>query len=167
MESSLINLYIYITTQPAWDVFEMSQTDLHWERHLKDLSETSQKRCLFCDAFITPQIHLKKDVFFVTSLRRFKYISKKMSFLWRLYHASNTSHKRCFSGDVIRTSQTCLKKDVYSLTSLICLKNISWKYLWLFKNITQKWFRADKVGVWALKTLKKMKHCFLRAMHSH
>ena len=71
-------------SQPAWDVFEMSQTDLHWERHLKDLSETSQKRCLFCDVFKMSQIHLKKDVFFETSLRRLKYISKKMSFLWRL-----------------------------------------------------------------------------------
>ena len=128
----------------------MSQTDLHWERHLKDLSETSQIRC-----------------FFETSLRRLKYISKKMYFLWRLYHVSNTSHKRCFSGDVFRASQTYLKKDVYSLTSLICPKNISWKYLWLFKNITQKWFPADKVDVWALKTLKKMKRRFLRAMHSH
>ena len=48
-------------------IFEMSQTDLHWERNLKDLSKTSQK-----------------DVVFVTSLRHLKYISKKMSFLWRL-----------------------------------------------------------------------------------
>ena len=133
----------------------MPQTDLHWERHLKDLSETSQKRRLFWDVFKTSQIRLKKDVFFATSLRRLKYISKKMYFLWRLYHVSNTSHKRCFSGDVFRASQTYLKKDVYSLTSLICPKNISWKYLWLFKNITQKWFRADKIDVWALKTLKK------------
>ena len=92
----------------------MSQTDLHWERHLKT------------------------DVFFETSLRHLKYISK-----------------RCFSGDVFKASQTYLKKDVYSVASLICLKNICWKYLWLFKNITQKWFRADKIDVWALKTLKK------------
>ena len=48
-------------------IFEMSQRDLHWERNLKDLSKTSQK-----------------DVVFVTSLRHLKYISKKMSFLWRL-----------------------------------------------------------------------------------
>ena len=98
---------------------------------------------------------LREDVFFVMSLWRLKYISKKMSFLWPLYHVSNTSHKRCFSGDVFKASQTYLKNDVYSLTSLICPKNKSWKYLWLFKNITQKWFRADKIDVWALKTLKK------------
>ena len=57
----------YQSTQPAWDVSERFQSDLHWEKCLR----TSQK-------------HLKRDVFFVTSLRRLKYISKKMSFLWRL-----------------------------------------------------------------------------------
>ena len=108
----------------------------------RDISKISQK-------------HLKEDVFFETSLRRLKYISKKMSFLWRLQNVSNTSQKRCFSGNVLTLSQAHLKKDVYSVTSLICLKNISWKYLWLFKNITQKWFHADKIDVWALKTLKK------------
>ena len=72
----------WLGSQPAWDVFEISQTDLHWEKHLKDLSETSQKRRLFWDVFKTSQIHLKKDAFFVTSLRRLNYISKKMSFLW-------------------------------------------------------------------------------------
>ena len=46
------------------------------------------------------------------------------------------------------------------MTSLICLKNISWKYLWLFKNITQKWFRADKIDVRALKTLKRWNVAF-------
>ena len=124
----------------------------------RDISKISQK-------------HLKRDVFFETSLRRLKYISQKMYFLrrkdvsntsqerclflWPLYHGSNTSHKRCFSGDVFKASQTYLKKDFYSLTSLICPKNISWKYLWLFKNSTQKLVRADKIHVWVLKTLKK------------
>ena len=95
-------------TQPAWDVLAMSQTDLHWERHLKDLSETSQKRRLFWDVFKTSQIHLNKYVFFVTSffitsqihlikdvfqvksLRRLKYISKKMFILWRLWYVPKT-----------------------------------------------------------------------------
>ena len=53
--------------QPAWDVSERSQLDLHWE----DIPETSQK-------------HLKRDDFLETSLRRLKYTSKKISFLWRL-----------------------------------------------------------------------------------
>ena len=56
-----------MTTQPAWDVFEISQSNIHWERRLKDLSGTSQKRRCLCDVFRTSQIHLKKDVFFVTS----------------------------------------------------------------------------------------------------
>ena len=67
-------------TYPVWDVSEMSQSYLHWERHLKDLSETSQKRRLFCDVFKTSQIHLRKDVFLVISFRHLKYISKKMLF---------------------------------------------------------------------------------------
>ena len=78
-------------TQPAWDVSERSQSDLHWERHLRDLSETSQKRCLFCDVYKTSQKHLKKDVFCMTSLRRLKHISKKMSFPWHLWDVSKTS----------------------------------------------------------------------------
>ena len=71
-------------SQPAWDVPERSQSDLHWEKHLRDLSERSQKRRLFWDVFKTSQIHLKKDVFFVTSVRRLRNISKKTSFVWRL-----------------------------------------------------------------------------------
>ena len=106
---------------------ERSQSDLYWERHLRELLETSQKRWLFCDIFKTSQIHLKKcvffcdvcktsqkhlkkDVFCVTSLRRLKHISKKMSFPW-------------------------------------LLKNISRKYFWCFKNTSQKWFRVISVGL--------------------
>ena len=78
-----------ILSQPAWDFFEGAQSDLHWERHLKDLSETSQRRYLFCDVFKTSQIHLKNDIFFVTSLTRLKCISKKMFFSVRcLEHIS-------------------------------------------------------------------------------
>ena len=69
-------------TQPAWDVLEMSQSDLNWERNLKDLSETS----------------LKRRLFFETSLRRLKHISKKMSLLRRLF---------C---DVFKASQIISKK---------------------------------------------------------
>ena len=71
----------YQSTQPAWDVSERSQSDLHWER---EISETSQK-------------HLKRDVFFVTYLRRPKSISKKMSFVW------------C---DVFKTSQAYIRKGM-------------------------------------------------------
>ena len=54
-------------------------------RRLQDLSNTSPKRCLFCDAFKTSQKHLKKDLLCVTSLRRLEHISKNTSFLWRLW----------------------------------------------------------------------------------
>ena len=61
--------------------------------HLKkDLySVTSQiylRKMPFYDFFKMPQIHLKKDVFHVTSLRRFKHISNKVSILWRLWYVS-------------------------------------------------------------------------------
>ena len=79
-----------------------SQSDLHWERYLRDLSETSQKRCLFCDVFKTSQKHPKKDVFCVTSLRRLRHISKKMSFPWRLWDVSKTSLASIFGFPEIR-----------------------------------------------------------------
>ena len=78
--------------------------------------------------------------------------------------------------DISKTSEKHLKRDNFFERSLRRLssdvsdmseKYIPWKYLWLFNNITQKWFRADKIDVWALKTLKEMKCCFLGAMHSH
>ena len=116
--------------QPAWDVSETSQLDLHWERHLRDLLETSQIRWIFCDVFKTSHIHLKKDDFSVTSLRRLKNISKEMS----LCH-------------VFKTSRAYLKKDVFSVTPLKRLKNISRKCLWFFKYSPQKWFRVISAGL--------------------
>ena len=99
-----------------------------------DISETSQK-------------HLKRDVFFVTSLRRLKYISKKMFFC-----------------DVFKTSQAYLKKDVFSVTSLRCPKTflacilVFQKYP---KKLTLCDFRrvitiSDKTDVEPLETLKKL-----------
>ena len=78
---------------PAWDVSERSQSDLHWERHLRNFLETSQRRWLFslrhfkyisrkmsfCDVSKTSQKHLEKDVFWVTFSRHLEHISKKMS----------------------------------------------------------------------------------------
>ena len=69
----------------------MSLRDLNQISIERDISETSQR-------------HLKKDVFFVTSLRRLKNISKKMSFAWRLSDVSNISQKRCLFRDVSETS---------------------------------------------------------------
>ena len=59
---------------------EMFLRDLNQISTERDISETSQKSCLFCDIFKTSQKHLKKDVFCVTPLKRLEHISKKMSF---------------------------------------------------------------------------------------
>ena len=75
VSTTVLQLYLIWTpaqilenvTQPAWEVFEMSQSDLHWEKHLKDLAETSQRRSLSCDVFKMSQIHLKKNVFYMTT----------------------------------------------------------------------------------------------------
>ena len=110
---------------------EISLRDLNQVSIERDISETSQK-------------HLKRDHFFETSLRRLKYISKKMSFLWRLQDVSETSQKRNLLYDVFKASQAYLEKDVFSVTSLRHLKNISRRYLWFFKNTPQDgfvWFR--------------------------
>ena len=58
---------------------------------LYDVSNTSQKRCFFCDVFKTSQKHLEKDFFFVTSLRRLGHISRKMSSSWCLWDVSKAS----------------------------------------------------------------------------
>ena len=84
-----------------WDISirspsrETSQRDLRdiskkmsFLRRLWDISNTSQKRPLSCDILETSQMHLKKDVFLDTFLRRLKYISKKTSFTWRLEYIS-------------------------------------------------------------------------------
>ena len=95
----------------------MSLRDLNQISIDRDISETSQK-------------HLKRDVFFVTSLRRLKYISN-----------------RCFLFDVFKTSRAYLKKDVFSVTSLRRLKNVSRKYFWFSKNMSQKRFRVISVDL--------------------
>ena len=79
-------------------------------RHLWDVLNASQERCLFWGIFKTFRIHFQKDAFYVTSLRRLGYISKKMSFMWRLEDVSNTSHKRCLLCDVFKISQIHIKK---------------------------------------------------------
>ena len=96
-----------VVPQAAWDVSETSQLGLRWERLLKDISETSQKRRLFWDVFETSQIHLEKDVFLATSSRRLK--------------------ERCLFWDIFKTSRIHLKRDVFYVTSWRCLKFISKK----------------------------------------
>ena len=68
---------------------EMSLRDLNQISIERDISQTSQK-------------HLKKDVLFVTSLRRLEHISKKMSFPWRLWNVSKASLASIFGFSKIR-----------------------------------------------------------------
>lgn len=105
-------------TQPVWDVFQASQSGLRWGRHLKDLIDTSQilikkdvfyvtssdisnlsqKRCLWLNAFLMSQIHLEKDVCYV------------MQPLWGF---SNTILKVCLSGDALETYKKYLEKMIF------------------------------------------------------
>ena len=105
-------------------------SDLHWERYLRDLSGTSQKRCLFCDVFKMSQKHLKRDVFCVTSLRRLENISKKMSFR-----------------DVYETSQKLLSQ-VFLVFQKYVTKMISCD----FRRVITI---SDKIDVGPSETLKK------------
>ena len=118
------------STQLVRDVSERSQSNIHWERHLRDVLETSHKRYLF-----------------LTSLRRLKYFSEKMSFMWHPWDISKTSSKRSLLCDVFKTSRACLKKYVFPVTSPRRLKTISRKYLWFLKNTPQKWSRVISVGL--------------------
>ena len=91
-----LNDYIFMkllfTSKPAWDVSERYQSDLHWERYLRDVFKTSQihlKKDIFCVTSLIRLEHIsKKDVFSVTSLRRLKNISRKYFWFFK-----NTSQK--------------------------------------------------------------------------
>ena len=109
------------------------------ETYRRDLSETSQKRCLFCQVFKTFQIHLKKDVFCVTSWRRLGHISKKVSFPWRLWDASKTSLASIFGFPKTRHKNTSQKHVT---------KMISCDFRRLIKI-------SDKINVGLSETLKK------------
>ena len=82
----------------------------------------------FCEVFKRSQKYLKKDIFFVMSLRRLENILKKMSFPWRLW-------------DVLKTSlgSTC---DF----SKIAHKN---DFVWF------SYTKSDKKDVGPLETVKK------------
>ena len=108
---------------------------------LRDLTQIS----IEIDISGTSQKHLKRDVFFVTSLRGLKYISKKMFFC-----------------DVFKTSQAYLKKDVFSVTSETSQKYLLQVFLVFRKYFTKMiWcdFRrliiSDKIDVGPSETFKK------------
>ena len=92
---------------------EMSLRDLNQIYIERDISETSYK-------------HLKGDDFFLTSLRRLKYKSRKMTFC-----------------DVFKTSQKFVKKYVFSVTSK---KHLSQVFV-VFQKNPPYWFRVISVGL--------------------
>ena len=126
-----------IPTQLAWDVSERSQSDLHWERHLRDLLEIFQKRWLFCDVFKTSQIQLKKGVFCVRSL-----------------DVSNKSQKRCLFRDFYATSQKHLTQE------FVAFQNYPTKIFWRdFRRVIEISYKIDG---WPLETLKKWNFFWLQ-----
>ena len=117
----------------VWEISIRSPLRQTYQRPLR----TSQKRWPFCDAFKTSHIHLKKDVFFVTSLRRLEHISKKMSIPWRLWDVSKTSltsiydfskipHKNGLP-DFRRVIKISEKIDVGSYKHSINKRNVFWE----------------------------------------
>ena len=108
------------------------EADLHpsqYEMSLKCLKQISIER----DISKTSQKDFKRDVFFETSLRRLKYISKKIFFLWGLWNVSNTSQKRCLFCHLFKTSQILLKRYVFQVESLRHLRHISKKVFILWQ----------------------------------
>ena len=77
--------YLFISSlflsQAAWDISERSSIRSPLRETSQRLFRKSQKRWLFCGVFKMSEIHLKKDVFFKTSLRHLKNISKVTSFV--------------------------------------------------------------------------------------
>lgn len=96
--------------------------NLHWEKHLKDHSETSQKRRLF-----------------VTSLRQLKYMSKRCLFFDSL--KTSQIHLIYFFCDIFQALKIYLKKDDFHVTSLRLFKHISKKMfiLWWLCVIRPKY----------------------------
>ena len=100
---------------PSWhEVFLRDFNQISIER---DISEISQK-------------HIKMENFFVKSLRRLKFISKR---------STKYISKRCLFCDVFKTSQKHLKIDAFCVTSLRCLEHISERCLFrVISEMSQK-----------------------------
>ena len=80
-----------------WEISIWSLLRKSYQRPLRNIS----KKMMLCDVLKTSQIHLPKDVLFMTSSR-----------------VSKTSQKRCLLWDVFKTSREYIKKYVFSETSL-------------------------------------------------
>ena len=136
----------------------------------------------FCDVFKTSQIHLKKDVSFVTSLRRLKNISKKMSFVmslralehiskmmsipWRLWNVSKTS-----LASICNFSKYPAKMVLYDFCRVITIPdkidvrpletlkkwNVFWEQFIDISQVCHEYQWAD-ICVWVLASRQSSKH---------
>ena len=116
------------------------------------------------EIFQRPLRNISKDVFFVMSLRRLKYISKNISFSWRLWDVSKSSLKRRRLCDAFKTSRTYLsKRCLFREVSETSQKHLSQVFLVFQKYVTKMIscnFRrlitiSDKIDVGPSETLKK------------
>ena len=90
------------------------------EMSLRCINQISIER----DRSKTSQKYLKRDVFFVTSFRHLRFISKKIFFLWRLWDVSNTSQKRCFWCDSLSRIKH-ISKTMFSMWRLWYVSKVS------------------------------------------
>ena len=107
---------------------------------LRDLSQISIERYIS----ETSQKHLKRDVFFVTSLRRLKYISKKMSFPWRLWDVSKTLSQvfLVFQKYVTKTI-SCDFRSVITISDKIDVG--PWETLWKWNVLWEQCMDINQV----------------------
>ena len=133
-----------------YDEFECSPVFLFHKRRNR-----AKTRCLW-DASIRsplaeisqrPLRNISKDIFFERSLRRLKYISKKMSFC-DVFKESQKFSKRWFC-DVLDTSQKYILKVFVTIQKYPTKMVLYWYYTCM-----------------DLKNSQKMKRRFLEAMHS-
>ena len=106
---------------------------------LRDLNQIFIER----DISETSQNHLKRDDFFVTSLRRLQHIS----FVWRLQDISSISQKRCLFRDISEISQKYLSQ-VFVIFQKYPTKMASC----VFRRVIEI---SDKIDVETLETLQK------------
>ena len=69
----------------------------------------------------TSQKHLKRDVFFVTSLRRLKYVSKKMSFC-DVFKTSQIHLKNIFILSKISLESICDYSKIFHKSGFVSLR---------------------------------------------
>ena len=140
-------------TQPAWvDVSERFQSDLHWERYLRDLSETSQRRCLFCDVFKTSQKRcILCDVFKTSRAYLRKDVSEtSQKHLWQVFLVFQKYVIKIILCDFREVIAISDKLDVGPSETLK-----KWKVLWAHcLDINQSGLPSGLISTWEFWQVK-------------